>query len=86
MYLNYWKEQIYTTHSEICPDLCTGGLSGTSNQIINVAIKIFVLIQDSESQLINKNGKEKLKIKLRAAAELEVSQRYLMAALIFFAE
>ena len=86
VYLNHWKQQIYTTHIDICPDLSTGNHSGTSNQIINVAIKIFVLIQDSESQLINKNGKKKLKNKLQAAAVLQVSQCYLIASLNFFAE
>lgn len=62
------------------------GLSSTSNQIINVTIKIFIFIQDSESQLINKNGKEKLKNKLNAAAELKVSQLYLMASVNLFSE
>lgn len=58
---------------------------GISKQIINTTIKIFVLIQDSESQLINKCGNVKLKNKLNTAAQ-QVSQVYLLASLNFESE
>lgn len=51
--------------------------------IINAAIKIFVLILTSESQLINKKGNEKLKNKLNAAVGLAVSQLRLTASFNF---
>lgn len=51
--------------------------------IINAAIKIFVLILTPESQLINKKGNEKLKNKLSAAVGLAGSQQPLTASFNF---
>lgn len=43
---------------------------------VNAAIKMFVLILTSESQLINKKGSGKLKNKLNAAVGLAGSQQH----------
>jgi hypothetical protein len=81
LYLNNWKQKTYTTHIEP-----TTSQQGISKQIINTTIKIFVLILDSESQLINKCGNAKLKSKLNTAAQQEVSQACLLASLNFVSE
>lgn len=51
--------------------------------VVNTAIKMFVLILTSESQLINKKGSGKLKNKLNAAVGLAGSQQHLTASFNF---
>lgn len=69
------------TQSASCP--ARGSAPPLPANIINAAIKIFVLILTSESQLINKKGNEKLKNKLDAAVGLDVSQLRLTASFNF---